>query len=123
VHLTIDECDLIVQVANDALHRLGNPPVFPNGGRLRSVIEMRGVNRSDRAIVPIRRSISREDLHFLSPYIDDWINGNAPPQNLPPEYEDWRPEALRAFKERMIRENLWPSADPCESDASDPDDR
>jgi hypothetical protein len=123
VHLTIDECKLIVQVADDALHQLGNPPIFPDGARLRSVVEMKGINSNPFAIVPLRRQISREDLDFLAPYIDGWINGNAPPQNLPAEYEDWRPDALRTFKERMIREKLWSVTDPTEGNAGDPSDR
>ncbi len=40
------------------------------------------------------RWISRDDLAFLAPYIDDWIAGKAPPQGLPPEYYDWRPDTL-----------------------------
>jgi hypothetical protein len=58
---------------------------------------------------PFHRSISREDLEFLAPYIDEWIAGQAPQQNLPAEYPDERPQQLRALKERMQQEGLWPN--------------
>jgi hypothetical protein len=34
----------------------------------------------------------------------------CPRQNLPDEYEDWRPVALKCFKDRMKAEGLWPIA-------------
>ena len=52
--------------------------------------------------------ISRAELAFLAPYIDEWIAGLAPPQNLPAEYPDERPDELRALKVRMQKEGLWP---------------
>lgn len=110
VKLKADEVDLIELVANDAMKRLGQRPVplwVPPGGRLRSVAEMKAMNFR---LPLIRSSISREDLEFLAPYIDDWINGHAPPQNLPAEYWDWRPDALKAFKDRMQTQGLWPAA-------------
>jgi hypothetical protein len=108
VHLTMDEAELIVAVARFAMKKLGQPELSPRAdGLLRSVAEMQGINASSFAFFPMRRAISREDLVFLAPYIDDWINEQAPPQNLPAEYWDWRPEALRAFKERMQQEGLW----------------
>ena len=58
--------------------------------------------------LPFRHSISRDDLAFLAPYIDEWIAGKAPRQNLPVEYPDERPERLRALKQRMQQEGLWP---------------
>ncbi len=55
------------------------------------------------------QSISREDLAVLAPFIDAWIDGKAPPQNLPAEYEDYRPRTLLAFKRRLQSKTLWPS--------------
>jgi hypothetical protein len=51
-----------------------------------------------------------EDLARLAPYVDQSIDGKWPRQNLPDEYEDWRPAALKCFKERMKAEGLWPIA-------------
>jgi hypothetical protein len=110
VKLKADEVGLIESVANYAMKKLGQPSVprwVPPGGRLRSVAEMRTMNFR---LPLVRSSISQEDLQFLAPYIDEWINGHAPPQNLPAEYWDWRPDALKAFKERMQEERLWPTA-------------
>ena len=55
------------------------------------------------------QSISREDLAVLVPFIDEWIGGKAPPQDLPAEYEDYRPRTLLAFKRRLQSKKLWPS--------------
>jgi hypothetical protein len=60
-----------------------------------------------RNIVALQ-TISREDLAVLAPYIDDWIDGRLPPQNLPAEYEDFRPRVLRAFKQRLQSQGRWP---------------
>jgi hypothetical protein len=112
VRLTSDEFDTIVGVANYALKRLGRPTVSlfaPPDGLLRSVSEVLSRDMFNRlGFLPFRRLISRDDLEFLAPYIDEWIAGQAPPQNLPAEYPDERPERLRALKERMQREGLWP---------------
>jgi hypothetical protein len=114
VNLTLDEVDLIVDVTNYAMAQLGRPrlsSVLPEDGQPPSVVEMRNLNSAAGMTFwpfPIRRSISRDDLVFLTPYIEDWIAGKVAPQNLPAEYEDWRPQALREFKERMLREGLWP---------------
>jgi hypothetical protein len=112
VRLSSDEFDTIVGVANYALKRLGRPSLLkavPADGVLRSVLE---VIRYDAinplGFLPFRRLISRDDLEFLAPYIDEWISGRAPPQNLPAEYPDERPERLRALKERMQKEGFWP---------------
>jgi hypothetical protein len=56
-------------------------------------------------------SIPIEELRVLSPFIDRMIDGNGPPQNLPSDYTDWRPETLRRFKDRMIAEGLWPESE------------
>ena len=58
--------------------------------------------------VPGLYSMSRGDLAILAPFIDEWIEGRLPPQNLPAEYEDHRPAILRAFKQRLQSEGLWP---------------
>ena len=104
VKLSADEFTTVLGVANYALKRLGRPDGFlrsVNEARLRNMVNPVGY-------LPLRRSISRDDLAFLAPYIDEWIAGKAPPQNLPAEYPDERPERLRALKERMQQEGLWP---------------
>ena len=81
----------------------------PADGLLRSVSEVLSNDSGNPlGFLPFRRLISRDDLEFLVPYIDEWIAGQAPPQNLPAGYPDERPERLRALKERMQREGLWP---------------
>jgi hypothetical protein len=62
-----------------------------------------------RNIVALQ-SISREELEVLAPYIDEWIAGRLPPQNLPAEYEDFRPRTLLAFKQRLQSQGGWPLA-------------
>ena len=112
VRLTSDEFDTIVGVANYALKQLGRPTLSlfaPPDDLLRSVSEVLSRDMFNRlGFLPFRRLISRDDLEFLAPYIDEWIAGQAPPQNLPAEYPDERPEQLRAFKGRMQQEGLWP---------------
>ncbi|MGY3690476.1 hypothetical protein ACVIGA_000556 [Bradyrhizobium sp. USDA 3240] len=54
------------------------------------------------------QSISRDDLAALAPFIDEWIVGHLPPQNLPAEYEDFRPRTLLGFKQRLQSKGLWP---------------
>ena len=54
------------------------------------------------------QSITREDLAILAPYIDEWIEGRLPPQNLPAEYEDYRPRVLLSFKQRLQSKGQWP---------------
>jgi hypothetical protein len=109
VRLTGDEFVTIVGVANYALKRLGRPGLSdfaPADGLLRSVSEVLRFN--PLGFLLFHRSISRDDLEFLAPYIEEWIAGGAPPQNLPAEYPDERLEELRALKERMQKEGLWP---------------
>ena len=112
VRLTSDEFVTIVGVANYALKRLGRPTLAvstPTDGLLGSVLKVLSNDMFNRlGFLPFRRLISRDDLDFLAPYIDEWIAGQAPPQNLPAEYPDERPEQLRALKERMQKEGLWP---------------
>jgi hypothetical protein len=111
VRLTSDEFDTIVGVANYALKRLGRPNLLKARPTdvLCSVVEVLRYDAiNPLGALPFRRSISRHDLEFLASYIDEWIAGQAPPQNLPAEYPDERPEQLRALKERMQQEGLWP---------------
>jgi hypothetical protein len=54
------------------------------------------------------QSMSREDLAVLAPFVDEWVEGRLPPQNLPAEYEDFRPRTLLAFRQRLQSEGLWP---------------
>ena len=116
VTLTIDEMDLILAVTDYAMTQLGRPQLssaLPEEGQPPSVVEMKSLNAIGSMAFwprPIRRSISREDLAFLAPYIDDWIAGKAPPRDLPAEYKDWRPQTLREFKDRMKRKGLWPES-------------
>jgi hypothetical protein len=58
--------------------------------------------------LPFTVRISVEDLATLAPYIDRAIDDHLPEQNLPTEYEDWRPAVLRGFKARMQTEGFWP---------------
>jgi hypothetical protein len=108
VRLTIDEGDLVVQIARYAMQRLGTPPPWKNIPTVLALMSVSGGVLSLSNFLPFLRRISRDDLAFLAPYIDEWIAGKAPPLGLPAEYYDWRPDCLRAFKERMIREDLWP---------------
>jgi len=57
-----------------------------------------------------RGSIPVEELALLAPFIDLVIDGQGPPQNLPADYDDTRPETLRRFKQRMQSEDLWPQS-------------
>jgi hypothetical protein len=49
------------------------------------------------------------ELAVLAPFIDAMIEGNGPPLHRPPEYENYRPRVLAAFKARMKSEGLWPA--------------
>jgi len=60
-----------------------------------------------RGIVALQ-SITRVELAILAPYIDEWIAGKLPPQNLPAEYVDIRPRVLLGFKQRLPSEGRWP---------------
>jgi len=110
VKLSNDEFTTLVRVANYALKKLGRPTL--SSGLPADILQnMVGYLRSDM-FNPISdllpRYISRAELAFLAPYIDDWIAGHAPPQNLPVEYPDERPDQLLRLKHRMQQECLWP---------------
>jgi len=62
-----------------------------------------------RGIVALQ-SITPKELAILAPYIDEWIAGKLPPQNLPAEYEDYRPRVLLGFKQRLQSKGQWPLA-------------
>jgi hypothetical protein len=106
VKLTTDETQLIMAVTVFAMKRVApaRASYLTTEGKLPSVDRL--LLRRD---IYFGGSISREDLAFLAPYIDEWINGNAPPENLPAEYHDWRPDTLRSLKDRMLTEGLWPN--------------
>ena len=111
VKLSNDEFGTLVGVANYALKKLGRPN--PSFGLPADLQSMDRYLRSDMFnpisdILP--RYISRAELAFLAPYIDDWIAGHAPPQNLPAEYPDERPDQLRSLKLRMQQQGLWPNS-------------
>ena len=79
----------------------------PNARRLRTVAQYWDAYPYTP---PFMKGISGTDLALLAPYIDEWIDGNLPPQNLPAEYEDYRPRTLLAFKQRLQAKGLWPHA-------------
>lgn len=113
VRLTSDEFDTIVGVANYALKRLDRPPLLRATPTdvLQSIVEtLRYETLNPFAALPYPRYISRDDLAFLAPYIEDWIAGQAPPQNLPADYPDERPDQLRALKRRTQNEGFWPDS-------------
>jgi hypothetical protein len=112
VRLTSNEFDTIIGVSDYALERLGRPHLlkeWPTDLLLSVTAALRRDIFNRLAFLPFRRSISQDDLNFLAPYIDDWIAGNAPPQNLPAEYPDERPDQLRAMKHRLQNDGLWPT--------------
>jgi hypothetical protein len=76
--------------------------------RERQVLTAKATMLQPTGLVALQ-SISREDLAVLVPFIDEWIDGKAPPQDLPAEYEDYRPRTLLAFKRRLQSKKRWPS--------------
>jgi hypothetical protein len=79
----------------------------PDGRRLRTIAQY---TYAYPYAPPVMRCISRAYLTLLAPYIDEWIDGHLPPQDLPAEYEDYRPRTLLAFKQRLQAKGLWPHA-------------
>jgi hypothetical protein len=100
---TYDELYAVQEVVRWASKHLG----LPHRGD-RRLLTTRALFTQTIDFLPMR-SISREDLAVLAPFIDEWIEGKAPPQNLPAEYEDYRPSTLLAFKRRLVSEGVWPS--------------
>lgn len=114
-----DEAKVILEVADDAAGRLGWPPIrrgasAKNSRLPKSIWTLQSRHNLGNSGF-LRRlmnyfspgTISRDDLIFLAPYIDDWLNGNAPPFGLPAEY-DRRIEFLDDFKKRMVSSGVWP---------------
>src|SRR5690349_1481480 len=91
-----DEAKVILLVADDAAKRLGWLPnrrgSFANSQMPKSISKLQFRQSADfigRLINYFSPgAISRDDLILLAPYIDDWLNGNAPPFGLPAEYDD-----------------------------------
>lgn len=108
VKLSSDEFGTLVGVTNYALKKLGrltlSSAVMPS-----MALQMRR-NMLNPISDILPQYISRAELSFLAPYIDDWIAGLAPPQNPPAEYPDERPDQLRALKQRMQQQGLWPNS-------------
>jgi hypothetical protein len=107
-----DEAKVILEVANDAADRLGGPFANSRLSKSISTLQLRQSHSYGSSIVKLMNyfspgTISRDDLMLLAPYIDDWLNGNAPPFDLPAEY-DRRIEFLDGFKKRMVSTDLWP---------------
>jgi hypothetical protein len=115
-----DEAKVILEVADDAADRLGWPPISrgpsANSQLPKSIWTLRFrqylSSGTDGFIGKLMNyfspgTISRDDLILLAPYIDDWLNGNAPPFELPAEY-DRRLEFLDGFKKRMVFSDVWP---------------
>jgi hypothetical protein len=74
----------------------------------RRILAAKAAMLRPRELVALQ-SISHEELAILVPFIDEWIAGKAPPQDLPAEYEDYRPRTLLAFKQRLQSKQLWPT--------------
>lgn len=115
-----DEAAVILEVARDAAERLGWPPISVSSsvnGQLptistllfRQSLSYGGMGGPIGKLMNYFSpgKISRDDLTTLAPYIDDWLNGNAPPFQLPAEY-DRRIEFLGSFKKRMVSSGAWP---------------
>jgi hypothetical protein len=112
VKLSNDEFRTLVGVANDALKKSGRPTLSQSYSQdlLPSMIRYFQSDMFNPIADVLPRYISRAELAFLAPSIDDWIAGHAPPQNLPAEYPDERPDQLRALKQRMQQQGLWPDS-------------
>jgi hypothetical protein len=115
-----DEANVILEVANDAAERLGWPPISTGSSansQLPTIWTLQfrqnlSYGYGSGSIGKLMNyfspgTISRDDLIALAPYIDDWLNGNAPPFELPAEY-DRRIEFLDGFKKRMVSSGIWP---------------
>jgi hypothetical protein len=97
---TFDEVAVVKELMVWAAQRLPD--------REKRIFILKATMLAPTGLVPLQ-SISPEDLAVLAPFIDQWIDGKAPPQNLPAEYEDYRPRTLLAFKQRLQSKALWPS--------------
>lgn len=115
-----DEANVILEVANDVAARLGWAPTAMGFSTipLKSICALvlrQNMNYGKGASIGKLinyfnpGTISSDDLTVLAPYMDDWLNGNPPPFDLPAEY-DRRIELLNGFKERMVASGVWPAA-------------
>lgn len=114
-----DEAEVILDVAQDAVERLGWPRIGKDrstNARLPTVSSLRrrrnlNYGRYDFIAKMINYfspgSLSRDDLIILAPYIDDWLSGNILLFDLPVEH-DPRNEVLGAFKKRLLSSGDWP---------------
>jgi hypothetical protein len=115
-----DEAKVILEVADDAADRLGWPPIrrgpSANSRLPKSIWTLQfrqNLSYGNSGFLGKLMNyfspgtISRDDLILLAPYIDEWLNGNAPPFELPAEY-DRRIEFLDGFKKRMVSSGVWP---------------
>ncbi len=115
-----DEANVILEVANDVADRLGLTRITGGSSansrltKLISTLQFRqSLNYGTSGFIgklmnySAPGTISRDDLILLAPYIDDWLNGNTPPFELPAEY-DRRIDFLNDFKRRMVSSNVWP---------------
>ncbi len=114
-----DEADVIIDVAQDAVERLGWPRIGKDrstNARLPTITSLKrrqnlnygkygSIGKLINYFSPV--SISRDDLIILAPYIDDWLSGSIPLFDLPAEY-DPRNELLGAFKKRLLCSGDWP---------------
>lgn len=112
-----DEAMVILQVADDAARRSGwlpnrrgssaNPPMPKSISNLRFRYSVgSGPGRLITELISYFSpgTISRDDLILLAPYIDDWLNGNAPPFSLPAEICAAYPRSLSfALRQRVTR--------------------
>jgi hypothetical protein len=98
---TLDE----VAVIKELMYWAAPKAPAPMGTRL----QVRSVLMGTNSIAALQ-SITREELAVLAPHIDEWIAGELPAQNLPAEYEDYRPRVLLGLKQRLQSEGRWPLA-------------
>jgi hypothetical protein len=101
---SFDEMEAVRAAALWARQQIG--PADPRKDAINTLFLYFGGN--DLLGVPYFHGLSKKEIELLAPFIEDYIAGRGPRQNLPAEYEDWRPAALRNFKARMKAEGLWP---------------
>jgi hypothetical protein len=111
------EADAILEVAQDAAKRLRWPEVgkdLSTNALLPTILSLKrrqNLNYGKYSFIGklinycSPRSISRDDLIILAPYIDDWLSGNT--IGLPAEYNPDN-NVLPAFKKRLLCSGDWP---------------
>ena len=105
---SFDEIECVSGAAAWATRRLGDEKAS------RELRRVNGIRFSSwfGTPLPYLVRLPQAELAVLSPFIDAMIEGRGPPLNLPPEYDDYRPRVLAAFKARMKSEGLWPGSSP-----------